>query len=277
MDKEVERLINVAFDEDFQKLGDITTLALIDELAQGQGSFISKSEGILSGMNVAKRCFNLYDRSIIFNEKKHGGDYVKENEVIAVVKGKVRSLLSVERVALNFLTHLSGIATATKSFSEEIKETGCKLRDTRKTTPGLRRLEKQAVKYGGGRNHRMGLYDGILVKDNHLKFQGIKQSVSSLRAKYPRNEIEVEVETIEQVKEAIDAGADMLLLDNMDLEMIKEAVKLCENKVKTEASGGILKENVRKVALAGVDYVSTSAITMAASSLDMSFELISVE
>ena len=276
----IDRLIRQAFEEDLDKLGDITTLALFDESKAGQGSFICKTKGILSGLEVAKRCFYLYDKSVVFKALKTDGDLACEGEPIAQIKGQIRSLLAVERVALNFLSHLSGIATLTKAFVEEIEGTECRLKDTRKTTPGLRELEKMAVKHGQGTNHRHGLYDGVLIKDNHLAVLSIGQSIGLAKEKYPKHKVEVEVETLEQAKEALAAGADILLLDNMDIAGIQEAVKINKSKVGArhavpllEASGGITLKNARKIAQTGIDYISSGAITMAAPPLDISFEL----
>lgn len=269
----MDQLIKKALEEDLGKLGDMTTLALFDDAVLGEGVFVCEEEGILSGIEVASRCFYLYDHSAVFKALKKDGDKVSKNEEIATVKGRIRSLLAVERTALNFLTHLGGIATLTNKFVKEIQNTSCQLKDTRKTTPGLRRLEKMAVKHGRGLNHRQGLYDGILIKDNHITSQSISNVVRTLTAKYPNREVEVEVDTLDQAVEAISAGANILLLDNMDEQTIRRVVQLNKGKAKLEASGGITLENVRKIAKTGVDYISTSTITMAAKPLDISFEL----
>lgn len=269
----VDKLIKAALDEDLGKLGDITTMALFDEDALGEGQFISEEQGIISGIQILERCFFLYDHSVILKSLKKDSDKVKKGEVIAEAKGRIRSLLAVERTALNFLSHLSGIATLTNVFVEEIKDTNCKLMDTRKTVPGLRLLEKMAVKNGGGLNHRIGLFDAILIKDNHLAAKSIADAVVETKKKYPGKTIEIEVENLQQVKEALDAGADILLLDNMEQERLVETVRLINGKAKTEASGGVTEQNIRQIAQTGVDYISSSAITMTAPPIDIKFEL----
>jgi len=268
-----DKLIKQAFEEDLDKLGDLTTLALFGESATSEANFISNGDGILSGLTIAERCFYLYDHSVIFKSLKNDGDKVGKGEEIARVKGKIHSLLTVERTALNFLTHLSGIATLTKAFVDEISGTNCRLKDTRKTIPGLRKLEKMAVKHGQGENHRHGLYDGVLIKDNHLTNLSIKQAIGLTREKYPKHKVEVEVETLEQVKEALKVGADILLLDNMDINTIKKALLIIKGKARAEASGGITLKTAAEIAKTGVDYISVGAITMAAPPLDISFEL----
>ena len=269
----IDRLIQQAFEEDLDKLGDITTLALFAESKTAQGRIICKTKGILSGLEVANRCFYLYDKSVVFKALKADGDLAREGEPVAEVKGHIRSLLAVERVALNFISHLSGIATLTNAFVEEIKGTDCRLKDTRKTTPGLRSLEKMAVKHGQGTNHRQGLYDGVLIKDNHLEALPIARAISLVKEKHPKHKVEVEVETLEQVKEALSGGADILLLDNMGIAGIKEALSIINGKAETEASGGVSLENALEIAKTGADYISTSAITMSAPPLDVGFEL----
>ena len=271
--EEYDFLIKEAFEEDHRKLGDITTQALIDENEVGVGIFVCENNGVLSGSSVTRRCFSLYDRSVVFRTLVDDGEQIKKGQEIAKVKGKIRSLLAVERTALNFLSHLSGIATMTKLYVDQLKGIDCRLKDTRKTTPGYRVLEKEAVKHGGGLNHREGLFDGILIKDNHLKLKDLEQAIELAKKNGLGNPIEVEVETAAQAKKAIEVGADMLLLDNMKEPLLKKAVKLAKKKVQTEASGGINLENIRNIAQTGVDFVSTSAITTGAPPLDISFDL----
>lgn len=272
MDK-LDHLIKEAFNEDLDKLGDITTLGLYDDTTIAEGTFISNAKGVLSGMEIASRCFYLYDHSVVFRPLKQDGDHFNKGQTIASIKGKIRSLLAVERTALNFVMHLSGIATLTQTFTQEINDTACRLKDTRKTTPGLRQVEKKAVIHGGGFNHRQGLYDGILIKDNHLKGTTITDSIKLTRAKYPNTEVEVEVDTYDQAIEAMTAGADIILLDNMDEDTIRQIVQVNHGKAQLEASGGITLDNVRKIADTGINFVSTSAITMAARPIDVTFEL----
>ncbi len=273
MPETLDTLIKQSFEEDLSKLGDITTQALFDENVVGEGSFICKANGVLSGTMVAKRCFQLYDRTAVFKALEADGDLVNKGQEIAKVKGTIRTLLAVERTALNFLSHLSGIATTTKSFVDQLEGTKCRIKDTRKTTPGLRLLEKEAVLHGGGLNHRSGLYDGVLIKDNHLASRSVTQAVSQARENIKGKLIEVEVENMEQVKEALNAQADILLLDNMDTKSINEAVEFINGKVKIEASGGVMIGTAREIAQTGVDFISTSAIIMAAIPLDMTFEI----
>lgn len=269
----MDDFIKKALEEDLGKLGDITTLALFDDAALGEGVFTCKAEGMLSGIGIASRCFYLYDHSTVFKSLKKDGETVSKGENVATAKGRIRSLLAVERTALNFLTHLSGIASLTMKYVAELRDTNCRLKDTRKTTPGLRHLEKMAVGHGGGFNHRRGLYDGLLIKDNHLASLSISEAIGIIREKYPNREVEVEVETLDQAKEALIAGADVLLLDNMGEQTIERVVEINQGKAKLEASGGVTLENVRNITQTGVDFISTSAITMAAQPIDITFEL----
>ncbi len=269
----IDTLIKQSFEEDLSKLGDITTQALFDENVVGEGSFICKANGVLSGLVIAKRCFQLYDRTAVFKTLVADGELVNKGQEIAEVKGNVRSMLAVERTALNFLSHLSGVATTTRSFVAELEGTECKIKDTRKTTPGLRLLEKEAVVHGGGLNHRKGLFDGILIKDNHLALKDLNKSIELAKKNGLGHLVEVEVESVAQAKKAIDAGADMLLLDNMDEQQIKDVLRFTGNDVKTEASGGVTLNNVRSLAQTGVDFVSTSVVTTGATPLDISFDL----
>ncbi len=282
---QIDHIIELAFEEDLDKLGDITSMSLFDEAAIGEGSFILEQDAVVSGIEVLERCFYIYDHSAIVKALVKDGQSLKAGTEIASVKGRIRTLLAVERVSLNFLSHLSGIASTTRTFVNEIKDTSAKLKDTRKTIPVLRVLEKKAVTHGGGLNHRFGLYDAILIKDNHLaaipsplggEGQGegrIIQAVAKSRECYPQKSVEVEVENLDQVKEALEAKADVLLLDNMDVNQLKEAVALIDNRAETESSGGISIDNIKEIAQTGIDYISTSAITMAAMPVSFKFEV----
>lgn len=268
-------LIKRALEEDIGH-GDITTENLIPHEHQSCGEFIAKQEGVLAGIEVARAVFAYLDGSIAFEALKQDGDLLKKGEVIARVRGRTRSLLMGERLALNFLQRMSGIASKTYRMAQLVKPYPAVLVDTRKTTPGLRFLEKYAVSVGGGRNHRFGLYDGVMIKDNHIKAAGgIRSAVEKIRDKVPHTiKIEVEVENLEQLAEALEAGADIILLDNMSLDMMKKAVAMAKGKALLEASGGINEDNIREIAATGVDFISSGALTHSASSLDISFNLI---
>ncbi|SHG44362.1 nicotinate-nucleotide pyrophosphorylase [carboxylating] [Thermosyntropha lipolytica DSM 11003] len=271
----LEDLIRRALQEDIGH-GDITTENLIPPEHQSCGEFIAKAEGILAGIEVCRAVFAYLDKSIAFEALKQDGDQVRKGEVIARVRGNTRCLLMGERLALNFLQRMSGIATKTCRLAEKIKPYPAVLVDTRKTTPGLRYLEKYAVAAGGGRNHRFGLYDGVMIKDNHIKAAGgIRLAVEKIRGKIPHTiKIEVEVENLEQLKEALEAGADIILLDNMPVDMLQEAVAMAKGKALLEASGGVDEHNIEEIARTGVDFISCGALTHSAPSLDISFNLL---
>jgi nicotinate-nucleotide pyrophosphorylase (carboxylating) len=272
--------VNAALDEDLGR-GDITSRAVIRAGARGRGSFTAKQDLVLAGLEVADAVFNSFDFNLQIESAAGDGDRMKAGKVFARVSGEAQVLLSAERVALNFLQRLSGIATLTSRYVEAIAGTGATIVDTRKTTPGLRLLEKYAVTVGGGRNHRMGLDDGVLIKDNHLALAGgVTEAVRRAReAAGHLHKIEVEVATLEQVEEALRARADILLLDNMSTEMIGRAVEIVRQHEKgarrtlTEASGGITLENVRAYAEAGVDLISVGALTHSAPAVDISFKI----
>ncbi|HHW30613.1 MAG TPA: carboxylating nicotinate-nucleotide diphosphorylase [Clostridiaceae bacterium] len=254
--------------------GDITTDSIIDSSSVSKGRFISKDEGIIAGLYVAKRVFQILDPETIFLNKVSDGDQVKKGQVIAEIEGNTSALLKGERVALNLLQHLSGVATTTYSFSKKIEGFPCRIADTRKTTPGLRLLEKYAVRVGGGSNHRISLSDGVLIKDNHIKAAGgIKKAVELARKKIPHTiKIEVETETIEEVLEALDAGADIIMLDNMSIPMMREAVEIINKRALVEASGNVNINNVQEIARVGVDIISVGAITHSVKALDISLK-----
>lgn len=274
----MEKLIEEALQEDIGP-GDETTFALIPREAMARGSVVAKEEGVLAGVEVAAKVFSIADTGCNIVTRKNDGEKIKVGDTLMVVEGRAAPMLSAERVALNFLQRLSGIATETARYVEAVRGTPVRIVDTRKTAPGLRMLEKYAVRMGGGFNHRFGLYDGILIKDNHLAIlrgrgMGCGDAVRLANSKKTHTLIvEVEVTSLDQVREAIEAGADALLLDNMEVEEIKAAVKLADGRVLLEASGGINLGNVRKVAETGVDLISIGAITHSAPSLDMSLEI----
>ncbi len=228
-------------------------------------------------MGVAALVFKRLDSNILFQEKIKEGEKVPPQKVLAEITGSASVLLKGERVALNFLQRLSGIATITSRYCQEVKDFPVQILDTRKTTPGIRILEKYAVRVGGGHNHRFGLYDAVLIKDNHLAVAGgIKAAVVAVRAQIsPTLKIEVEVENLSQLQEALEMKVDIIMLDNMNLEMMKEAVKIAKGKVLIEASGGITLEKLKEVAQTGVDFISIGALTHSVKALDMSMEIIS--
>lgn len=267
-------LIKTALEEDIG-YGDITTLSLIKEEEEGSGIFYAKADGMIAGIEVCQAVFKYLDPATEFDILKKDGDLIKSGDRIAIVKGKMRVLLTGERLALNFLQRLSGIASKTRQMVDLISYSKAELLDTRKTTPGLRVLEKHAVAVGGARNHRFGLYDGVMIKDNHIKAVGsIQRAVSTARKNVPHTiKIEVEVENLEQLEEALKAKADIIMLDNMGKEEMKKAVEKVNGQVLLEASGGINEETIVEVAKTGVDFISVGALTHSVSSLDISFDI----
>jgi len=271
-----DELIKKALKEDIGR-GDITSRAIVPSGQVAWAKIITKEAGVIAGLNVAHKVFRSLDKRIKFRVKVKDGTRVKKGALLAEISGKARAILAGERVALNFLQHLSGIATLTGKFVARAKGQGARILDTRKTIPGLRGLEKYAVKVGGGVNHRMGLYDAILIKDNHIKLAGgIEKAIDGCRGLGTRNwGIEVEAKTLNQVKEAINAKADRILLDNMNIRTLRQAVKLCKKAgIKTEASGGVNSKNVRTIAKTGVDFISIGALTHSAPALDISLKII---
>ena len=275
---QIEEIIDHALAEDLGK-GDVTTEALISGDRRGTGLIVAKKEGILAGINVARQVFHRVDPELKMGVLLEDGARIKPGNKVAEVSGSIASVLKAERVALNFLQRLSGVASETNRYVEAVKGLPVRIMDTRKTTPGLRSLEKYAVKVGGGDNHRMSLGDGILIKDNHLaalRSQGldIKEIVAKARQNSPqRLTVEVEVETVSEALEAVEAGADIVMLDNMNLEDMRKAVKSIHGRALVEASGGITLDNVRAVAETGVDFVSIGALTHSVRALDISLEL----
>jgi len=270
-----EDAIDRALAEDLSS-GDITTDSLITPETPGKGKLIVKEEGILAGIEVAARVFNKVEPSLDFQKLIHDGSKVTPGDVVATVCGSVSGILKAERTALNFLQHMSGIATTTARYVGEVSGLRARILDTRKTIPGMRYLEKYAVRTGGGQNHRQSLGDMILIKDNHLAIlnsRGINLREAVAMTRRTSFKIEVEVESIDQVSEALEAGADIIMLDNMDVEQMRLAVELCDGRVKLEASGGITLSNARAVAETGVDFISIGALTHSSKALDISLEL----
>lgn len=268
-----DELILGALKEDITS-EDITTNSVMPEYKSGEVDLICKQDGVIAGLDVFKRVFELLDEKTEAVFFCKDGDCVKSGEKLGVVKGDIRVLLSGERTALNYLQRMSGIATYTRSVSDLLKGSKTKLLDTRKTTPNMRIFEKYAVKVGGGYNHRYNLSDGILLKDNHIGAAGgVKQAVMMAKeyASFVRK-IEIEVENLDMLKEALEAGADIIMLDNMSVEDMKEAVKLASGKAETECSGNVTKENIEKLVDIGVDYISSGALTHSAPILDLSLK-----
>ena len=272
---DVEKIIDLALDEDIGK-GDLTTELLFPDTIKCAAVIRCKEDGILAGLPIAKAVFEKLDSSVELIGEKRDGDPIKDGDVIVNIKGSQKHILTGERLALNILQRLSGIATITSKYVEAVKGYDVKILDTRKTIPGIRILSKYAVSVGGGFNHRMGLFDGILIKDNHIKLAaGIKNAVEKIKKNINSDQqIEVETSNLEQVRQAIDAGADIIMLDNMSDSLMQEAVNLIGKKALIEASGGITLNRVRKVAELGVDFISIGALTHSAQALDISLDMI---
>ncbi|MDR2420550.1 MAG: carboxylating nicotinate-nucleotide diphosphorylase [Oscillospiraceae bacterium] len=270
---DLDALIAAALREDIGA-GDITTLSCVPEGALSRGLFRAKEDGVVCGLFILPRVFAALSPDVAVAPLVREGAEVKNNELIAEIEGPSRAVLTGERVALNLVQRLSGIATRTAAAARVVRGTRAKIADTRKTTPGLRALEKYAVRAGGGHNHRFGLDGGILIKDNHIKAAGgIARAVKSARAAAPHTlKIEVETETLPQVLEAIDAGADIIMLDNMGVEAMSEAVRLVAGRALTEASGNMGDRDLRKVAETGVDIISIGGLTHSAKALDISLK-----
>jgi nicotinate-nucleotide pyrophosphorylase (carboxylating) len=267
---EINKIVENALREDIGR-GDITTNLLFPVAADCRAIILAKEPGVVAGLPVAQMVFRKLDKDIIWKEEKRDGERIEQNQIIAEISGSQKAVLTGERIALNFLQRLSGIATITSRFVEAIYGLPVKIIDTRKTAPGLRILDKYAVKAGGGHNHRFGLYDGVLIKDNHIKLAGgISQAVKCVREKaVDQARIEVEASSIEQAKEALESGADVIMLDNMPVKMMKEAVSLINGKALIEVSGGVTLENVRMIAELGVDFISIGFLTHSPRALDI--------
>ena len=268
-----DELILQALREDITS-EDITTNSVMPHYQSGEVDLICKQDGVIAGLEVFKRVFELLDEAteVIFYCKD--GDVVKNGEKIGLVRGDIRVLLSGERTALNYLQRMSGIATYTREIADLLKDSNTKLLDTRKTTPNMRIFEKYSVKVGGGYNHRYNLSDGILLKDNHIGAAGgVKEAVRMAKEYAPFvRKIEIEVENLDMLKEALEAGADIIMLDNMTVEDMKKAVELCRGKAETECSGNVTRENVERLVDIGVDYISSGALTHSSPILDLSLK-----
>jgi nicotinate-nucleotide pyrophosphorylase (carboxylating) len=270
----VECAVAAALDEDLSAAGDITTDAIIPADATATAAIVARRAGVVAGLDLAEAAFKALDPDIRFTRIVADGGGVAAGGKIVTVSGKTRAILSAERTALNFLGRLSGIATLTAAYVKAVEGTGARIACTRKTTPGLRALEKYAVRAGGGTNHRFGLYDAVLVKDNHIAAAGgIAGALARLRSRAGHSvRIEVEVDTLDQLAEALKFPIDAVLLDNMDAATLREAVKLVAGRAVTEASGGVTLENVREIASTGVDVISAGALTHSPRNLDSSLE-----
>ena len=265
-------IVKNALEEDLGT-GDITTENVIEQYETSKAEIIFKEEGILAGLPVAELVFKELDDGIEFSILKDEGETVQTGEKVAEISGRTQSILKGERLALNFLQRLSGIATNTRSYVKKIEGTGARVVDTRKTTPNLRILEKYAVRVGGGTNHRMGLYDAVLIKDNHIRSAGgVKEAIMKVETGHTVK-IEVEIESIDDIEEALEAGADIIMLDNMEADETREAVEIIGDRAIIEASGGITLENIRDVAETGVDMISVGALTHQIRSIDISLDL----
>ncbi len=273
--KAAEILFELAYAEDIGG-GDITTNNIIQPAERKTAVFVAKENGVVAGLPVAEMVFRELDKTLEWNVKKQEGEIVQKGEILTEFKASYRALLTGERIALNFVQRLSGIASATRVFVNEVKDFQVQILDTRKTLPGYRLLDKYAVKTGGATNHRMGLHDMVMIKDNHIQVAGgIKPAVEAVKLKMPVSiKIEVETTTLDEVKQALEAGADIIMLDNMTTEMMAEAVKLIDKKAKTEASGNMSIERLREVAATGVDFISIGSLTHSVKALDISQRII---
>lgn len=272
----IQEAVKRALDEDLGRAGDVTSSATLPEGIAAKAKLVARKAGTIAGLPCAARAFRTLAPNIKFEAFARDGDRVKAGTTLAVIEGPAIAVLSGERVALNFLGHLSGIATLTAAYAAKIAHTSAKITDTRKTTPGLRALEKYAVRCGGGVNHRFGLDDAVLIKDNHIAVAGsVAKALDAARAAVGHLvKIEIEVDTLTQLREVLaSAKADVVLLDNMKPEMLREAVALCNGKIVTEASGGVTLETVAAIAETGVDVISSGALTHSAASLDVALDI----
>ena len=271
--KNLENLIRIAVAEDLDGGSDVTSVATIPEAQSAIAEFWSRKPGVIAGIPIV--CAVLEICGITDYEiKKSDGEVVSPNTLLLIARGETRSLLLAERTALNFMGRLSGIATLTKSWVDEVADTEVVIRDTRKTTPGLRELEKYAVRMGGGENHRFSLSDAALIKDNHvLAAGGVAEAFRLVKAKFPNISVEVEVDSLQQLREVVEAGADLVLLDNMSIEECRAAVEIVSGRAKLEASGGLILSNAHAYAKTGVDYLAVGALTHSAPVLDIGLDL----
>lgn len=270
----IEKLIDLALEEDINT-GDITTESIIPEASQAVATMTAKAEGVISGLAVVKMVFERFQKDIVWEAYVKDGDRVKKGDVILKIEASYPTLLRGERLSLNIFQRMCGIATQTAKYVKEVEGTKTEILDTRKTAPGLRVLDKMAVKDGGATNHRMGLYDMSMIKDNHIKMAGgIAKAVAQVRSKIdPAIKIEVETTTLDEVRQAIEAGADIIMLDNMSNEMMAEAVRMIGGVAKTEASGNMLIPRLAGVAATGVDFISVGALTHSVIAMDISMNI----
>ena len=273
-DKLIDQLINLAIEEDIAS-GDVTTNSIIPAHSRAIAEMKMKADGVISGLKVIRRVYERFEKDIVWTPLVKDGDTVQKGDIILRIEASYRCLLLGERLSLNILQRMSGIATETAKYVKELADTHTQLLDTRKTAPGLRILDKMAVKDGGGTNHRMGLYDMAMIKDNHIKVAGgIPNAVKAVRANLPAGiKIEVETTKLEEVKEALEAKADIIMLDNMDTITMSEAVKMIHGQAKTEASGNMSIPRLKEVAATGVDFISVGALTHSVTALDISMNI----
>ncbi len=275
--QEIKSAVDRALAEDVGS-GDVTTLATIPETATATALLRARQPLVLAGLALAEEAFRTLDPAVQFERPARDGDHLPAGATALIIRGNARALLTAERVALNFVQRLSGIATLTARYVKEISGTGARVLDTRKTTPGLRALEKFAVRCGGGQNHRFGLHDMVLIKDNHLAaLRGaqpnpVAAAIQRARAQYPKLKVEAEADTLEQALQAAEAGADFILLDNMPPALLREAVSRIAGRSKTEASGGVRLETIRTIAETGVDFISVGALTHSATAVDLGLD-----
>jgi nicotinate-nucleotide pyrophosphorylase (carboxylating) len=270
----IERAVRMALEEDIG-FGDITTNSIVPREQAGHGKLWAKEPGVISGLDVAEMAFRIVDPTLEIVRTVNEGEQVAAGTTLMEVRGSARSILTAERVALNFLQRMSGIATRTAKFVEMVRYYNAKIVDTRKTTPGLRALEKYSVLVGGGRNHRFGLFDAVLIKDNHIEIAGgVKKAIMAARHQIPHTmRVEVEVETLEMIDEALEVKADIIMLDNMTPEVMREAVEKIAGRALIEASGGVTEETIIDIAKTGVDYISIGALTHSIKALDISLDI----
>lgn len=278
--KRADLLIDLALEEDLDAAGDTTTLSVVPENAISRAVLLCKEDTmVLAGLEVAKRVFEKVEPSLKFTAFKKDGDTCVRGEFLAEISGPARGIITAERTALNFLQRMCGVATMSCRYAEALKDTDCVVLDTRKTTPGYRNLEKYAVAVGGATNHRIGLFDRIMIKDNHRELAALEgdgaimRAVARARQAYPDLEIEVETDTLDEVREAAESGAEYIMLDNMSDEMMAEAVKIVNGRAKLEASGGITIERLPRIGKLGVDFVSSGALTHSVRSMDISLDI----
>ena len=271
---EISQYISRALEEDIGS-GDVTTDTIVPAKASLRGRIVAKEDGVVAGLEVARQVMLSLDTSVEFVARVDDGSKVQRGTVLADLEGSARALLTGERTALNFLGRMSGIATLTRKFVDAVSSTNAVILDTRKTAPGLRHTDKLAVRLGGGQNHRTGLFDMVLIKDNHIDFAGsITAAVERVRASGTRLEIEVETRTLDNVREALALGVERILLDNMSTDTMREAVAICDGRAKLEASGNVTLDNVLEVAGTGVDYISVGALTHSPKVFDVSLEFV---